>query len=138
MNVRWEVIKTGSVIVVMILLAVVLLGCGESESAEPSGEPEYAGAATETTLQGLSENDLEKYIQYGNTEFKAAVTQDILDTAAAQMNSQLGAYESIEFLYVEEQDEYTLVHYQAKYAKGEVGIRMVFDKDHLVAGQWFE
>jgi len=89
-------------------------------------------------LQGLSENNLAKYTQYGNAELKAAVTQEILDKATLQINSQLGAYESKEFLRTEEQGGYTIVHYKAKYTKGEVGIRMVFDKDHLVAGQWFE
>ena len=124
--------------VVLAILLIALLGCGESGSVEPSGEPEYAGAATETTLQGLSENDLEKYARYGNPEFKAALTQEILDKAAAQISGQLGAYESKEFLYAEEKDGYTIVHYKANYDKGEAGIRMVFDKDHLVAGQWFE
>jgi len=122
----------------IMLLVAALLGCGESGPTELSGEPEYASAATDATLQGLSEKDLEKYTRYGNPEFKAAVTQEILDAAAAQIEGQLGAYESKEFLYVEEQDEYTLIHYKAKYAKGEIGVRMVFDEDHLVAGQWFE
>ena len=133
-----RILRTVFGVVLVILLAVAIIGCGESETIEPSGEPEYASAATETTLQGLSENDLEKYARYGNPEFKAALTQEILDKAAAQIGSQLGAYESKEFLYTEEKDGYTIVHYKAKYAKGEAGIRMVFDKDHLVAGQWFE
>jgi hypothetical protein len=126
-------------VVLLALLVAALPGCGQSEEpAEKYVEPEYAGAATETTLQGLSEKDLEKYTRYGNPEFKVAVTQEILDAAAAQITGQLGAYESKEFLYTEEQGEYTLVHYKAKYAKGEIGVRMVFDKDQLVAGQWFE
>jgi hypothetical protein len=65
-------------------------------------------------------------------------TQEILETTADQINNQLGNYESKEFLRTEKQAGYTLVHYKAKYAKGEVGIRMVFDKDQLVTGQWFE
>lgn len=133
-----KILRIFTGIVIVMLLGVVLPGCGGSEPPEPSGEPEYAGVATETTLQGLSERDLGEYTRYGNPEFKAAVTQEILDTAAAQISSQLGAYESKEFLYVEEQDEYTIVHYKAKYEKGEVGVRMVFDANHLVAGQWFE
>ncbi|MEA3443011.1 MAG: DUF3887 domain-containing protein [Chloroflexota bacterium] len=98
----------------------------------------YADPATETALQGLSEHNLAKYTQYANSEFKAAVTQEIRDNTAAQINSQLGSFVSIEFLRTEEQDGYTIVYYKAKYSRGEVGIRMVFDKDHLVAGQWFE
>jgi len=50
----------------------------------------------------------------------------------------LGKFESIEFLRTEKQDPYIIVHYRAKYAKGSVGVRMVFDTSQLVAGQWFE
>jgi hypothetical protein len=107
-------------------------------AATETGEPDYARVATETTLQGLSEDNLEKYTRYADEQFKAAVTQQILDTTSKQINSQLGAYESVEFLSVEKQGEYTIVHYKAKYTRGEVGVRMVFDADHLVAGQWFE
>ncbi len=121
-----------------MLLIAALAGCGESESPEPSGEPEYASEATDITLQGLSDNDLDNYTRYGNADFKAAVTQEVLDKAVSQVTGQLGAYESKEFLYVEEQGEYTLVHYKAEFEKGEVGVKMVFDADHLVAGQWFE
>jgi len=126
----------------MILLTLVggVIAC----KSEPSTTPEqdairaYADPATETTLQGLSENNLAKYTQYGNAEFKAAVTHEILDPVASQINTQLGAYESKEFLRTEEQQGYVIVHYKAKYAKGDVGVRMVFDNDHLVAGQFFE
>jgi hypothetical protein len=136
-------IKTIGLISLMVILLTLLGGviaCKSSPSSTPdeSAIRAYADPATETTLQGLNENNLAKYTQYANSEFKAAVTQEILDETATQINSQLGAYVSKEFLKTEEQDGYTIVHYKAKYSKGEVGIRMVFDKNHLVAGQWFE
>jgi hypothetical protein len=141
--------------ILMVILLSGLLACGKAEPSVPAtnqpttsvttepvatetGEPDYAGVATDVTLQGLSEDDLEKYTRYADDQFKDAVIQQILDATSKQINSQLGAYESIEFVSVETQDEYTVVHYKAKYAKGEVGVRMVFDADHLVAGQWFE
>ncbi len=129
-----------SLLVIFLTILGGTTACKSSSSSMPdeSTVRAYADLATETTLQGLSENNLAKYIQYGNSEFKAAVTQEILDKTATQVNSQLGAYESKEFLKTEEQGGYTIVHYKAKYAKGEVGVRMVFDKDHLIAGQWFE
>jgi hypothetical protein len=131
---------------IIILVSIVLTIFGGAIACKSSPPPTadegkvraYADPATETTLQGLSDNNLAKYTQYGNSEFKAAVTQEVFDKAAAQINSQLGAYESKEFLNIEEEDGYTIVHYKAKYEKGEVGVRMVFDHDHLVAGQWFE
>ena len=129
-----------SLLVILLTLLGGIIACKSSPSSNPSESTirAYADPVTETVLQGMSENNLAKYTQYGNSEFKAAVTQEILDEAATQMSDQLGAYVSKEFLKTEEQDGYTIVHYKAKYSKGEVGIRMVFDKNHLVAGQWFE
>ena len=146
-------------LLIMFILLPLLVGCQqqvapESAPTAPTPTPAqtpvptptldesairaYADPATETTLHGLSENNLAKYTQNANFEFKAVVNQETFDKTATQINSQLGNYVSKEFLAVWEQDGYIFVHYKAKYAKGEVVIRMVFDKDHLVAGQWFE
>ena len=127
-----------------LIMLLTLIGGVIACKSGPSTTPEedailaYADPATETTLQGLSEDNLAKYTQYGNAGFKAAVTQEMLDQVADQINNQLGAYESKEFLRTEEQQGYVIVHYKAKYAKGEAGVRMVFDTDHLIAGQFFE
>jgi len=135
--------KIGYPVLFLIMLLTLVGGVIACKSG-PSTTPEedailaYADPATETTLQGLSEDNLAKYTQYGNAGFKAAVTQEMLDQVADQINNQLGAYESKEFLRTEEQQGYVIVHYKAKYAKGEAGVRMVFDTDHLVAGQFFE
>ena len=114
--------------VVLPILIVGVISCKSSpaSSLDEGAVRAYADPATETTLQGLSEINLAKYIQYGNSEFKAAVTQELLDTTAAKINSQLSAYQSKEFLRIEEQEGYIIVHYKAKYTKGDVGIRMVF------------
>ena len=135
--------KTIRLIALMVILLTLpggVIACKSSQSSTTveSTVRAYADPATEITLQGLSENNLMKYTQYSNSEFKAAVTQELLNQTSAQISDQLGAYESKEFLSIEEQDGYTIVHYKAKYAKGEAGIRMVFDNDHLVTGQWFE
>ena len=107
-------------------------------TAETAAIREYADPATETTLQGFSENNRDKYIQNGNPEFKTAVTQKVFDAAYNQVNPQLGAYQSKEFLSTEEKDGYIRVFYKAKYARAEVRVLMVFDKNHLVAGQFFQ
>jgi hypothetical protein len=107
-------------------------------SAEQEAVRVYADPAAQTTLQGLSENNLSKYTQNANAQFKAAVNQDILDKTASQINNQLGNFISVNYLSMERSNAYTIVHYRAKYSKGEVGVRMVFDQEHLVAGQWFE
>ena len=135
--------KTIYSVLLLVIVPVLVLGimsCKSNSSSENSEDSVryYADPATETILEGLSENNLEKYIQYGNAEFKAAVTQQIFDATVAQISSELGTYVSKEFLRTEEQEGYIIVHYKATFTKGDVGIRMVFDKDHKVAGQWFE
>jgi hypothetical protein len=127
----------------MFTITTMVVGACSSTTT-PTANPEvaavraYADPATQTTLEGLNEDNLAKYTQYADAQFKAAVTQDMLDKTSAQINSQLGTFVSITFSSTEKQGEYTIVHYKAKYSKGDVGVRMVFDQDHLVAGQWFE
>lgn len=127
---------------VIMALALNLSAAGCSSAPAPElNEADiraYADPATDTTLQGLSDGDLGMYTEYGNDEFKKAVTQGLLDEVAGQIESQLGTYESKEFLSVEEAQGYIVVHYKATYTGGQVGVRMVFDADHLVAGQFFE
>lgn len=133
-------LKATLIFVVTLLLCGVLLGCESAPSStlDEDAVRAYADPAAETTLQGLSEGNLEKYARHGNAEFKAAVTPDIFDPVAAQIESQLGSYVSIEFLRAEEVEGYVVVHYKAKYTKGEVGVRMAFDAEKLIAGQFFE
>lgn len=131
-------------LIAVYIMIFAVIGSAASCASSPSPVLDentvrvYADPATDTTLQGLSENNLAKYTQYGNTKFKEAITQKILDATSAQINSQLGTYQSKEYLKAQEQQGYIVVHYKVKYSKGDVGIRMVFDNDHLVAGQWFE
>lgn len=113
-------------------------GCAPSIAYDEAEIRAYADPATEVILQGLSENDLDKYIQNGNEAFKAAVTQEMLDELSPRLNEQLGSYLSIDFKKITVKGEYIIVHYKANYDRGEVGVRMVFDENHLVAGQWFE
>ncbi len=135
-----KTIELISLLVILLTIVSSAFACKSSPSStlDESAIRAYADPATETTLQVLSDNNLAKYTQNANFEFKAAVTQEVLDKTATQINSQLGNYISKEFLRVKKQDGYIVVHYKAKYAKGDVGIRMVFDKDHLITGQWFE
>lgn len=134
--------RIGIILLSVMLCSVIsmVVSC-QSESSTSDHESDvraYADPATETTLTGLSENDLAKYTRYGNDEFKAALTQEVFDTAASQINAQFGSYESKDFLRIEEQQGYTVVYYEAKYTNTDVTVKMVFDEDHLVAGQWFE
>ena len=133
-------VRLALILTVVCSLAIGIIGCKSDPTATPETDAirAYADPATETTLQGLSQNDLEQYTRYGNAAFKAAVTQEILTQTADQLNAQLGDFSAIKFLRTESEGGYTIVHYQAQYAEGEIGIRMIFDQNQLIAGQWFE
>ncbi len=128
----------------LVIAAVSVVACSSSTPTPTANTTEvqelqaYADPATRITLEGLSENDLAKYTQYGNEAFKGAVTQQALDQISTQMNTQYGGFESVTFLSTEKQGVYDIVHYTAHFEKGDIGVRMVFGTDHLVAGQWFE
>jgi hypothetical protein len=135
-----KTLKLTAILVVALALVAGAAGCdtGSPSSLNETEVRAYADPATETTLQGLSEANLEKYVQNGNAEFKAAVTQDPVDQVAAQVAGSLGSYVSIDFLRMEQVEGYVVVHYKTHYTEGEVGVRIAFDGDGLVAGQFFE
>ncbi len=133
-----RILKVVIVLLACVLVPVLAEACSTSSNPEIAALRAYADPATQTTLQALSEDNLARYTQSANAQFKAAVTQDLLDKVSAQINSQLGTFVSATFSSTEKQDPYIIVHYKAKYSKGDVGVRMVFDQDHKVAGQFFE
>jgi hypothetical protein len=87
----------------MLTIVTTLVGACSSTATPTNANPEtaairaYADPATQTTLEGLSEDNLAKYTQDADAQFKAAVTQDLLDKTYAQINSQLGNFASIAF-----------------------------------------
>jgi hypothetical protein len=127
----------------VFVIIIGALGCSSTSKIPTSGNEttalrSWADPATQTTLEGLSEDNLAKYTQFADTQFKTAVAQDMLDRISSQIDSQLGSFKSITFLSTETQDVYIIVHYQAEYSKGQAKVRMVFDQNHQVAGQFFE
>ena len=125
---------------ILFIILSLITGCKSNTitAADETAVRTYADPATEMTLQGLSEDNLAKYTQYGNTGFNTAVTQPILDTTATKINNQYGTFVSVEFQSTEQQQGYIIVYYKAQYTKGSTTVRMVFDTDQKVAGQWFQ
>ncbi len=138
-----SVARTVPLLTVFALLSSFLPACSEastdnSTALDITAIRAYADPETETTLAGLSADNAAEYTKYFNEATKAAATKDVIDKAAAQINAKLGPYVSKEFLRAEMVDGYIVVHYRAKYRKGDIGVRIVFDKDRKIAGQWFE
>jgi hypothetical protein len=139
---------TAVCLVLALVTAAALAGCSSptktpttqtgTATSPATSEPDYAHAIADAMMKGLSNDNLEEYIRYGDAQFKAAVTQEILDAAAIPLKDKYGEYESITYISTETSDQFTIFHYRAKFSQDEIGLRMVFDQDHLVAGQFFE
>jgi Protein of unknown function (DUF3887) len=127
---------TGSSMTPTKLSTLTSITTTATTSSDDSAVRAYADAETETTLQGLNENNRAKYIQYGNPDFQAAVTQQVFDSVVAQINGKYGAYISKEFQSTDFQQGYTVVYYKTKYAKADITIKMVFDSNHQIAGHF--
>jgi hypothetical protein len=84
----------GLILVILLLLNAVLITC---ESATELSEEEkvrtYADLETKAIVKEVSENDLVKYTQYGNDDFIAVASHEILDASVTRVNDQLGAHE---------------------------------------------
>ena len=132
--------KSIALVILPLAMSLGAVSCSAAPAATTPAEDtrSYADPAADALMQAISSNDMAKYVQYGNPQFKAAVTQAIFDQLATQMESQLGKFVSNEFLSTDKQDQYVIVHYRAKFEKGTLGLRMVFDQDKKVAGQFFE
>lgn len=126
------------IIIVLIITGSMACGSHPTPLQETNAIRQYADPATDTTLVGLSEHNLDKYTQYGNPSFKKAVTQKLFDQVAGKIESQFGTYQSKKFLRAEQAQGYIVVHYRAYYTDGEIGVRMAFDQNQLIAGHYFE
>jgi hypothetical protein len=141
-----KVVSSILLLVMGLILAGFCCGCGNKTATtsvvtpNASGSPvqNYADPATETTLRGLSENDYDKYLLNCSPEMKAALTKDAFEKSSAQIKAKYGDVVSCTFLSTENKDNYVIVHYSVKYTLGTLKVRMVFDQNQKIAGQWFE
>jgi hypothetical protein len=98
----------------------------------------FANPAAESMMKSFQNKSLDEYVQKGDAQFKAAVTQATFDQLAGPMQAQYGNFVSVQFKSAEMVQSYLVVHFAAKFEKGQLGLRVVFDSANLVAGQFFE
>jgi hypothetical protein len=92
----------------------------------------YADPEAVIILQGLSADNLAKYTQYGDSEFKASTTKTVLDEYSNEITTTYGTYVSVEFQSAEQQQDYILVYFTAYFSKGNFIVQLAFDTNHKV------
>ncbi|MBN1188979.1 MAG: DUF3887 domain-containing protein [Dehalococcoidales bacterium] len=98
----------------------------------------FADPVATSMMEALTEGNYDKYIADANAGFKAALTAEAFATASTQMKSQVGEFVSVTYKGWEIVEGYIRVHYDAEFTITPVPLLMVFDQDHLVAGQFFQ
>jgi len=138
-----KIYKTG-LIVVLLLLAVAMTGCGESEEPmEQSDEPEYAGAIIESILQAFNAGDYAAYSEHFDEAMKKAMNKTVFNGTRDFIRARIGDYVSRKFVESQAAQEiYTVVIYQAKFSEEnavKVTITFLETDDYVyVSGLYFD
>ncbi len=103
----------------------------------------YADPVTEQILVAMNGIDYAMYSEDFDQTMKNAMTEAVFDETNAAIKSKIGNYVSKEFWKAESKDQYTIVHYKAKFTDepADVTVRVVFQEingEMKVSGLWFD
>ncbi len=90
----------------------------------------YADPITEQILVAMNKDDYAMYSEDFDQTMKNAMTEAVFDETNTVIKSKIGDYVSKEFWKAESKDQYTIVHYKAKFTDepGDVTVRVVFQE----------
>ncbi len=103
----------------------------------------YADPITEQILVAMNKDDYAMYSEDFDQTMKNAMTESVFVETNAVIKSKIGDYVSKEFWKAESKDQYTIVHYKAKFTDepADVIARVVFQEiggEIKVSGLWFD
>ena len=129
--------------VVTIAAVVIFAGCVEEDHVEVDQVRTYAGPITENILLGMSENNYSKYSSHFDQNMKNAMNEAVFNETNILIRAKIGDYISKEFWKVESENQYTVVHYNARFTDEpeDVIVRVVFQEimdEMKVSGLWLD
>ena len=139
-------IITCAMIVAVIVAVAISSGCMEKSGVEVADVGQvrgYADPVTEQILAAMNGGDYAMYSEDFDQTMKNAMTETVFVETNAVIKSKIGDYVSKEFWKAESNDQYTIVHYKAKFTDepAEVTVRVVFQEisgEMKVSGLWFD
>ena len=139
-------IITCAMIVAVIVAVAISSGCMEKSGVEVADVGQvrgYADPVTEQILAAMNGGDYAMYSEDFDQTMKNAMTETVFVETNAVIKSKIGDYVSKEFWKAESKDQYTIVHYKAKFTDepAEVTVRVVFQEisgEMKVSGLWFD
>lgn len=128
-----------------LLVGLLMTSCGAAPStvvltgSEREAVLAYAEPMTDNLLQGMNERNYDTFARDFDQAMAKAMPASSFDQFMTNVGGKLGKYESRTVSSVESTGDFTRVIYQARFANDDpVTVRLVFDKDHLISGLWFD
>jgi hypothetical protein len=131
--------------VVYLIIISALFYCGKDSGLSKEKKmriKKIAEPITDKILQGLNENDYEKFTFKYDKTMKSAMTKENFERNREGIIEKVGKYVSREFDKIEKQGKFFVVLYNAKFENEEkVNVKVVLKKygdEYLVSGLWFK
>ncbi len=135
---------TGIACGILIMLALVTSLSACEKASEPEyGEPKYAGPMTEGILTGMNRGDYTQFSKDFDRPMRDALPEANFIELRNIIKPLIGDYVSKEFWTVEEQEEQTIVRYNARYTEETADVIVTVSFQEIegqiyVSGVWFD
>lgn len=124
---------------ILILCTLLVLGAcssGNDFKSTPISQQNIDNAYKFVDL--LEVDDFETAVTLFDEKMKNLLPADKLEETWVSLNKQVGAFEKKLELQTEVQSEHEIAHVISQFEKAKVDIKIVFDKNGLISGLWFQ
>jgi major membrane immunogen (membrane-anchored lipoprotein) len=132
------------VLMLIVLLASLLAGCGSKTTTLTGAERDavlaYSEAQTDNLMAGMNAGDYAMFSKDFDQAMLTAMSQSQFDTLKKDRDAKLGLYISRQVNSVVQNGDFYTVTYDAKFEKdAAVVVRVVFRvaEPHQISGLWF-
>jgi major membrane immunogen (membrane-anchored lipoprotein) len=132
------------VLMLIVLLASLLAGCGSKTTTLTGAERDavlaYSEAQTDNLMAGMNAGDYAMFSKDFDQAMLTAMSQSQFDTLKKDRDAKLGLYISRQVNSVVQNGDFYTVTYDAKFEKdAAVVMRVVFRvaESHQISGLWF-
>jgi hypothetical protein len=129
----------------VMILAFVFSACANptQTAANTALDPAILAAATpmaENLMVALKNNDFQAFRANYDDAMLKATTEDAFQSLRTQLESQLGAYQSMTPKQIQTEGGFISVFYTVNFEKGPLTMQLVLTEGepHLVTGLWFK
>jgi uncharacterized lipoprotein YajG len=131
-------------LLVMVLLFLLSACASPTQTAENSGlDPAILAVASpmaENLMVALKNNNFQAFRANYDDAMLKATTEDAFQSLRTQLESQLGAYQSMTPKQIQTGGGFINVFYTVNFEKGPVTMQLVLTEGepHLISGLWFK